>query len=297
MAALVDGYVKLAEGIYLEGLSYDFGRDVVWYSDVVKGGIYGVRSDGTPYASFNEDRMWTGGVMMNACGAVLSSGVDGIMWNDPDKGRAGWLVQEIDGKPVNGINEMWPDGTGGIFFGTVDLEMVIQAKAPRPTAIYRLTVDREVIKLADGLTFANAIGYDPTRETFYCSDSFNVALAWDVEPDRSLSNRRVLLEKNDCDGLALDVEGNIWLSGFGSPGVLTRLTPEGRELPTVPTPEGAATQIRFGGADLRDCYLTIVGLGAGDELKDGKVPTNPSTLVKGRSQIPGVPVGTAQFSL
>ena len=47
--------------------------------------------------------------MMNEDGAVLSSGVGGIMWNHPDTGRSGWLIREIGGNPVNGINEMKSD--------------------------------------------------------------------------------------------------------------------------------------------------------------------------------------------
>ena len=60
----VGDYENLAEGIYLEGLGYDFGRDVIWYSDVIKGGIHGVKPDGSVVGSFNNDRMYTGGVMM-----------------------------------------------------------------------------------------------------------------------------------------------------------------------------------------------------------------------------------------
>ena len=34
----VGEYTALAEGIYLEGLSVDHQREVVWYSDVITGG-------------------------------------------------------------------------------------------------------------------------------------------------------------------------------------------------------------------------------------------------------------------
>jgi len=63
---------------------------------------------------------------------------------------AGWF-SEIDGKPINGINEMIPDGTGGIYFGTVDIEQIEKGKPTRPAALYRLTANRRVILVADGL--------------------------------------------------------------------------------------------------------------------------------------------------
>lgn len=298
MAKLAPGeYTKLAEGTYFEGLSYDFGRDVVWFSDVIAGGIHGVKPDGTPVGAFNHERMWTGGVMMNADGAVFSSGEGGIMWNNPDTGKSGWLLREIDGKPINGVNEMWPDGTGGIFFGTIDMENVIAAQTTQPTTICRLTVDREVIMLDNDVFFSNGIAYDDIRGRFYCSDTFNRAWAWDVEPDKTLANKQALREWDDCDGMALDSEGNIWITGFRSPGVLKRITPEGEDLPPVETPEGSTTQVRFGGADLRDYYICIVPSDGGDSLKNGEPLKSPSYLYRGRSEIPGVGVAAARFSL
>lgn len=293
----VGDYRQLAEGIYLEGLSYDFGRDVIWYSDVIKGGIFGVKPDGAPYASFNEGRMWTGGVAMNSCGAVLSTGQGGIMWNNPDTGKSGWLIEELEGKPINGINEMWPDGTGGMYFGTNDIDSIIEAKDTRPTKIYRMTAEREVILLSDNVYFSNGIGYDPQRHKFYCSDTFRTSWVWDVEADLSLSNQRMLFDKSDCDGLAIEANGNVLLTGFRSPGVITRVSPEGSELEPLLTPRGSTTQIRFGGKDLCDFYINVVPGDGGDSLKEGKPLTDASYLYRGRSAVPGMGVAPMNFQL
>jgi sugar lactone lactonase YvrE len=293
----VGEYVALAEGVYLEGLSVDHQRNVIWYSDVIAGGIHGVRPDGTKVASFNESRMWTGGVMMNHDGAVFSTGQGGIMWNNPDTGKSGWLLEELEGKPINGINEMWPDGTGGIYFGTNDIEAIIAAQDTRGSALYRLTVDREVIKMTGAdIYFSNGIAHDPARRAFYCSDSFRKAWAFDVAEDLSLTNQRVLFDRDDCDGMALDVEGNVWITGFRSPRIIRRFKPDGTVLPTVPTPDGCTTQVRFGG-DGRDYYITLVPSDGGDSLKEGKPLQGKSGLYKGRSETAGVLIPPAQFRL
>jgi len=294
---VVGQFEQIASGVYLEGLGVDYRRNVIWYSDVIAGGIHGVKPDGSKVASFNESRMWTGGVMMNEDGSVLSTGQGGIMWNNPDSGKSGWLLDRLEGAPINGINEMMPDGTGGIYFGTNDIEMVIAAKPARPTAIYRLTVDRQVIKLADGLSFSNGLMYDAGRRRFYCSDTFGCGWAWDVADDLSLSNKRVLLDRNDCDGMALDAEGNVWITGFRSGGLIRRIRPDGTLLPNVETPPGSTTQVRFGGPDMRDCYLNIVPADGGDSLKDGKPLSGKSYLYRGRSEVPGMPVAPARFAL
>ncbi len=297
MTLAVGDYVAIAEGVYLEGLAVDHKRDVIWYSDVIAGGIHGVKPDGTKVTTFNDNRMWTGGVMMNHDGAVFSSGQFGIMWNNPDTGKSGWLLDTLEGKPVNGINEMWPDGTGGIWFGTNDIENVIAAKETRGSALYRLTVDREVIRMDADVYFSNGIAHDPTRKRFYCSDTFRKGWAFGVAEDLSLTSQQVLLDRDDCDGLALDAEGNVWITGFRSPGILRRLTPDRTPLPDVPTPRGSTTQVRFGGADGRDYYINIVPSDGGDSLKEGKPLSSASFLYKGRSETPGMLIPPARFKL
>lgn len=290
-------FTKIASGIYLEGLAVDHVRDVIWYSDVIAGGIHGVKPDGSKVGSFNEGRMWTGGVMMNADGAVLSTGEGGIMWNHPDTGKSGWLLDKIEGKPINGINEMMPDGTGGIFFGTNDIEMVIQGAQTRPTELWRLTADRELIKLADGIGFSNGIVFDAARKRFYCNDTFKGTWVFDVTQDLRLENRSLFLEKEDADGMSLDSKGNVWITGFRS-NFFTRMSPEGERLDNYNTPAGSITQLRFGGADGRDIYFNSVPSDGGDTLKEGgEITQTNSFLFKGRSETPGLKIEPARFDL
>jgi sugar lactone lactonase YvrE len=290
-------WTELASGIYLEGLCIDDARQTIWYSDVIAGGVHGVTFGGEHVATLDPQRMWTGGILMNADGAVLSSGQGGIRWNHPGTGRSGWLIEEIDGRPINGVNEMWPDGEGGIVFGTLDIEHVIAAKPTRPVALYRLTRDGRVRLLADDLRFTNGIGYDPHRCTLYCCATFDKALAWDVGPDFALSNRRTLLDRDDCDGLALDADGDIWIAGVFSPGVIRCVAPDGQERTPFATPPGATTQMRFGGADGRDIAICLVPADAGEALRDGKPLSGASRLMLGRSPVPGYRIPPAAFDL
>ncbi len=290
-------FEKIASGIYLEGLAIDHVRHVIWFSDVIAGGIHGVKPDGTRVTSFNEGRMWTGGIMVNQDGSVLSTGEGGIMWNNPDTGKSGWLLDSLEGKPINGINEMMPDGTGGIFFGTNDIEMVIQGGETRPTELWRLTADRQLVKLAGGINFSNGIMFDAARKRFYCNDTFKGTWAFDVTDDLRLENRQMFIEKEDADGMALGAEGNVWITGFRS-NFFTRLTPAGERLADFATPAGSITQLRFGGADGRDMYFNSVPSDGGDTLKEGgEITSANSFLFKGRSEVPGLKIEPARFTL
>ncbi|WP_297494802.1 SMP-30/gluconolactonase/LRE family protein [Acidocella sp.] len=290
-------FEKLASGLYLEGLAVDSVRDIVWYSDVIAGGIHGVTPKGQAVTSFNTSRMWTGGILLNECGAILSSGQGGIMWNDPFTGASGWLIDKIDGIPINGVNEMMPDGSGGIYFGTVDIEMIEQGKPPRPAALYRLTVDGEVLPVASGLGFANGIMVSKDYKHLFYNDTFDATYVFKILPDRSLTGRRKLLDKFDCDGMALDENGNLLLTGFRSSS-LARLKPDGTSLSPIETPAGAITQVRFGGADMRDMYFTSVPADGGDTLKEGgEITARESFLYRGRSAVAGMPIAPTQFKL
>ncbi|MET1755668.1 SMP-30/gluconolactonase/LRE family protein [Novosphingobium sp. RD2P27] len=291
------GFEKLATGTYLEGLAIDHEREVIWYSDVIGGGLHGVKPDGTKVASLNPERMWTGGVLMNADGSVLSTGQGGIMWSNPETGKSGWLLDRIEGEPVNGINEMVPDGKGGLFFGTLDIEMVIAGQQTKRTQIYRLSASNELTKVAEDIGFSNGIMFDQQRRRFYCNDTFHCTWAFDVADDFTLSNRQRFLAKEDADGMALDAEGNLWVTGFRS-NYFTRLAPDGTELPRYETPDGSNTQLRFGGADMCDVFFTSVPADGGDTLKEGgEIAEQNSFLLRGRSPTPGMRIEPVRFKL
>lgn len=295
--ALLKDFKTIADGIYLEGLAIDHERDQIWYSDVIGGGVHGITPHGYHIASFNPGRMWTGGVLMNSDGSILSSGGGGIMWNNPDSGKSGWLLDTIDGERVNGINEMVPDGTGGIFFGTSDIERVIAGQATRPTAIYRLSADRRLTKLADDVRFSNGMMLDAERRRFYCNSSFDGTLAFDVSADFTLANGSKLVDKPDCDGMTLDADGNLWLTGFKS-GFFERVSADGNIIQRALTPAGAITQIRFGGKDGRDVYFNSVPVEGGSTLKKGgQLTGRNSFMYKARSALPGRKVLPANFKL
>jgi sugar lactone lactonase YvrE len=292
----VGEFAPVARGLYLEGLAVDLERGVVWYSDVIAGGVHGVWPDGRTQ-TFNPERMWTGGVLVNEDGSVLSSGQGGIMWNNPMTGASGWLLREIDGAPINGVNEMMPDGTGGIYFGTNDIEKIVAGEPVRPSALYRLTLDRQVIRVSDDMHFTNGLMLSADHKHFYCNDTFVSTYVFDVQPDLSLTNKRVLVDKEDVDGMALDVEGNLWITGFKST-ELTRVKPDGTPLPPIPTPGGVVTQIRFFGPDMCDYYINSVPAGSGEGLAVGELPNEKgSILYRGRADIAGQPVPPSRFKL
>src|SRR6516165_5946813 len=215
-------FTPLASGYYLEGLLVD-GADI-WFTDVVTGGVRCVGTDNV----LLEARTMIGGLLLNQDGSLLVAGAGGIVWVDPESGVSGGLAEGFAGG-----NEMRPDGIGGRVFGRIDLPAILRGDKPGPSSIYRLSRDGTLTRLRDGLAFANGLAVSADGSTLFFNESFAATRAFPVGADGMLGEPRLMAEKPDCDGMALDAEGNVWISGFAS-GELLCLAPDGREVRRLP---------------------------------------------------------------
>jgi sugar lactone lactonase YvrE len=287
-------FTPIAKGRYLEALAID--ERIVWFSDVILGGVQGLRPDGG-ISHWLPERRWIGGVLLNEDGALLCSGPGGIAWFHPASGRSGTLLSSIDGVALSGVNEMCSDGTGGLIFGTLDLPAIVKGEKPGPVALYRLDVRGKVTLLSDGLVFCNGLGISSDGTALYHNESFVGTFVYDIALDGSLGNRRMILEKPDCDGLALDIWGNLWITGFSSEELLC-VRPDGSIDRRLALPGGACTNVRFGGADGGEIFVTTVPLSAGLEIAKGNLPSAlDSVLYRGPSPVPGRINARTQFRL
>jgi sugar lactone lactonase YvrE len=265
----------------------------VWFTDVVLGGLRRW-SPGGKIDTWLPDRRWIGGIALDGDGAVLCSGPDGIAWLDPISGRSGMLLETIDGEPIRGVNELLPDGYGGLFFGTADVAEAEHGQARGASALFRLDRDGRVRRLCEGLTFANGIGLSPDGRRLYFNDTFVGTYACDLRPDGGVGERVLLADERDCDGLAVDREGGIWIAGLNS-GAITRLSPDGKVERRVSLPLQGVTSLCFGGPDLRDVYVTTTAPDFAQALAKRTLPSRAASLYAARSDVAGMPVARTDF--
>jgi sugar lactone lactonase YvrE len=286
-------FEQLARGAWLEGMALD--GEVVWVSDVIAGGVWAVNG---PHAGrlWREGQLWIGALLVNHDGRVLHSGGCGLGWFDPNSAAEGVLVDSFDGTPIPGFNEMAPDDEGGMIFGTVDIPAFERSDAPGPSQLYHIAADGTLTLLEDGLKFTNGLAFSADRRQLYHCETFVGVFAYDWDGKR-LSNRRKLLDKDDCDGMKLDVEGRIWVTGFRS-GELTIISPAGGQVDALEIPADGATNLWFGGADGKDLYVTAVKPVPVSDPSEITVPTQPeSRLLKGRAPVAGLPLPKTRFRL
>jgi sugar lactone lactonase YvrE len=182
---------------------------VLWFTDLLLGGLYRLPPEGK-IETFLKDYNHIGGVVINDDGATVCGGTSSLNWLDPKTGKSGVLLSSVDGRPVPGVNDMYPDGKGGLYFGT--RSHAGENGQPSLTTLYRLAADGDVMLVRDGLKFSNGIGLSPDARRLYHNESLLGTFAYDVLADGSIHNRSVFSCKEDCDGLAVDGEGGVWIA-------------------------------------------------------------------------------------
>ena len=127
--------------------------------------------------------------------------------------------------------------------------------------LYRVDADLSVTALLTGTTISNGLGWSPSGDRFYFIDSPTRqvdSFDFDLESGALEGRRRfaaVEVEGAVPDGLTVDAEGGVWVALHGGWG-LRRYAPDGQLAAVVDLPVARVTSCCFGGADLRDLYVT-----------------------------------------
>jgi sugar lactone lactonase YvrE len=286
------GFEPLVYGLHFEGMCV--AGETLWFSDVFEPGLRRRTPDGR-VDIFLPDRRMIPGILLNADGKVLCSGIGGIVWLDPATGASGVVIDAIEGEPIRGVNEMIPDPQGGLYFDTVDIPAQNRGEPMAQGGLFHLDVGGRITQLREAIPFGNGVGLSPDGRTVYNNDTGDGVYATSLKPDGTAAGVRRIFEKVDADGMALDVEGCVWVVGYDTH-ELQRLSPEGELLERVPTP-GGVSNLRFGGADGRDLYITVTCPEVMAAYPHGTPSVRGSTVSRGRSTIAGLPIPPTRFSL
>jgi sugar lactone lactonase YvrE len=188
-----------------------------WCSDWVAGEILAVDLDGRAEVvarstSFPFCFDWAPDGTM-----VVTSGA-GLERLEPQPGgEVGSLVPFVDltGLIAHGWNEVIFDPRGNAYVNSPNFDMSHGFDfevGSRSGVVALVTPDGGSRLVADGVAFPNGMAVTPDGSTLIVAESFASRLgAWDIEPDGSLSNRRVWAPlANGADGICVDAEGAVW---------------------------------------------------------------------------------------
>ncbi|MDB5289347.1 MAG: gluconolactonase, partial [Phycisphaerales bacterium] len=146
--------------------------------------------------------------------------------------------------------------TGGIYFTDPYYKRDYWKRGPKEQdieAVYYLSPDRKKLtRVIDDLTQPNGIIGTPDGKTLYVADiGANKTYSYTIHPDGSLADKKLFC-KLGSDGMTIDDEGNVYLTGHG----VTVFDKTGKQIDKIETKEPWTANICLGGKDRQTLFIT-----------------------------------------
>lgn len=181
------------------------------------------------------------------------------------------LYTASDTGPLRGPNDLVFDQHGGFWF--TDLGKTRAREVDRGCVCYAKADGSMIREVIFPLWTPNGIGLSPDEKTLYVAEThtgrvwaFDIAAPGQIAPQpwpHSPNGGRLLAGVpgyQNFDSLAVDSAGNVCVATLANGGI-TVIPPNGEPVTHVPMPDPMATNICFGGPDLRTAYITLSSTG------------------------------------
>lgn len=159
-------------------------------------------------------------------------------------------------RPANRLNDGRCDAAGRLWVGTMRRD-----GTGAQGALYRVDPDGTVHQRLDAVGLSNGLDWSPDgRRLYYIDTPTQRVDVFDYDGDLGEARDRrpfvtVPEEHGAPDGLVVDADGCVWVACYGGWSV-RRYTPDGVLDREIGLPVANVTACAFGGADLRDLYIT-----------------------------------------
>jgi gluconolactonase len=198
------------------------------------------------------------GLYFDAKGNLLAC-ADGKneLWSiAPDK-TVTVLVKDFAGKLLNGPNDLWIRPDGGLYFSDPLYPRPYWERGPAMQQdgqhVYYMGPERDSVRrVTIDLVQPNGLIGTPDGKTLYVADiQDHKTYAYDVQPDGFLTHKRLFCTMGS-DGMTLDSEGNVYLTGSG----VTVFDKEGKKIEHIDVPESWTGNVTFGGTHHDFLFIT-----------------------------------------
>lgn len=210
----------------------------------------------------------TGCICFRSNGGLLAAGAEGIFEVDLAGGRSTLVVNPLTDDPQLRFNDGKVDPRGRFWAGTYHMQ-----RQPHRAALFCLEPDWTLRLVLDGLTNSNGLGWSPDGTVFYHIDTPTLEVsAYDFEKETGrISNRRCVVRFAEGmgrpDGMAVDVQGRLWIAHFDG-GCVSCWDPRtGKREDVIDLPCARVTSCTFGGPDLDQLFITTASKGLSVEQR------------------------------
>jgi gluconolactonase len=248
---------KVAEGFrFTEGPAVDKEGNV-YFTDQPNDRIWKWSLDGD-VSIFLENAGRANGLYFDDDGNLLScSDLENEIWRITPDGKSTVLLTDYEGKKLNGPNDLWVHPGGGTYFTDPLYKRDYWTRNPEMQQdgqhLYYMSPDGKKVTRADSeLEQPNGIIGSPDGKLLYVADiRARKTYRYEIAPDGLLKNKQ-LFASMGSDGMTMDEQGNIYLTGRG----VTVFNPAGEQIGHIPVEAGWTANACFGGKDMKILFIT-----------------------------------------
>ncbi|MCR6030730.1 hypothetical protein GGQ22_04645 [Nocardioides sp. zg-579] len=225
-----------------------------------------------------------------AGGRVLIAQDTDLLVLDPRSGATTpWATVPLP--PGHLLNDGSADPAGRFWIGSVDRE-----RRPGAGSLHVVETDGSVRRVAGGITLSNGMVWSGDARLLHADSLARCLWEHEVDPRAGTvarSRRSIELPPGPDadgpalpDGLALDVDGGVWVAMYGTHEAWRLVDGAVRDVVRVPTPQ--VTSVALGGPDGRDLLVTT----AQEDMDAAALAADPAAgrVFHARVRVPGVPV-------
>ena len=177
------------------------------------------------------------------------------LWRIDSAGKATVVAKDYKGKRLNGPNDVWVRPGGGLYFTDPYYKRAYWKRGDKEMGehVYFLGPDYKTLtRVIDDLKQPNGIIGTPDGKLLYVADiGAKKTYRYHIQPDGSLKEKKLFCEMGS-DGMTIDSEGNIYLTGKG----VSVFDPAGKKIEQVEVPEDWTANVCFGGKDRQTLFIT-----------------------------------------
>jgi gluconolactonase len=247
---------KLADGFsFTEGPTADADGNV-YFTDQPNDRILKWSVDGK-LSTFLEPAGRANGMCFDRQGQLIACADDkNQLWSISPSGEITVLVENYQGKLLNGPNDVWVGPNNDLWFTDPFYKRPWwKHESPQQDGqhVYYLSPDRKrLVRVADDLEQPNGIIGTADGKTLYVADiRARKTYRYDIQPDGSLANKTLFCELGS-DGMTIDEENNLYLTGRG----VTVFNKEGQKIEHIAIDEPWTANVCFGGKDRQTLFIT-----------------------------------------
>ena len=261
--------------IFIEGPAVD-RQGHVYFTNVPADKI--LKWDGKTLSEFRTNSNKANGLLFEPDGSLIAceGGLGRVTRTNMKTGKITVLADQFNGFGLGAPNDVANDKAGRLYF-TSRLSNTDESKG-NVNSVYRIDLDGSLHRILHlpHIHMPNGLVTSPDDKTLYLIEAHPKAnlnrniLAFDLDKQGNVGRSRVHINYypgRSGDGMCIDSQGNLYVAAGlhktrktsetldTRPGIHV-VSPQGKLLAYVETPEDTITNCSFGGADLRTLYVT-----------------------------------------